>query len=62
MAVSSSLRLAVAAALLLGGCATNINKGGKAFRSGNYEKAYDHWLAGAAAGDAAAQHNMGLLW
>jgi TPR repeat protein len=49
-------------ALMLTGCIHTNEAGLRAYNTGDYEKAYEHWAPLAAQGDLAAIHNMGLLW
>lgn len=48
--------------LTLAACATTFDQGINAYNRGNYDEAYNLWLPYARAGDAGAQHNLGLIW
>ena len=54
--------LAFAAAMTCAACASQTEMGVCAYAAGNYNKAYERWAPAAAAGDAVANYNMGLLW
>ncbi len=54
--------LALAAAMMCVGCASQTEMGVRAFNVGHYQKAYTRWVQAAAAGDAVANYNMALLW
>lgn len=53
---------AFAVAMTCAACASQTEMGVRAYASGNYSKAYERWAPAAAAGDAVANYNMGLLW
>jgi TPR repeat protein len=51
-----------AASLLLGGTASaDLEAGLAAYRAGDYQTAYEHWLPQAEGGSTEAQFNLGLL-
>ncbi|MDA7785459.1 hypothetical protein N9Y23_08535 [Pseudomonadales bacterium] len=48
--------------LLLSSCASNLDQGNASYAIGQYDRAAQYWNVAAAAGEPAAQYNLGLLW
>lgn len=48
--------------MMLASCASQTEMGVRAYAVGHYDKAYERWVPAAAAGDAPANYNLGLLW